>query len=114
MVTLRDVTAAAQRSAADELGAVQDQCAALQMQVDSQSRAMTELREASAQQAADAAASAAERLEQALTEQRLQLQSDHDRRLLENEAAAADALQQALDGAAEHRRMLMAQAETER
>lgn len=112
--TLRDGAATAQRLAAEQLVAVQDQCAALQQQLDNQSRAMVELREVSAHQAADAAALAAERLEQALMEQRLQLQSDYDRRLLENEAAAADALQQALDAAAEHRRMLMAQAETER
>jgi hypothetical protein len=89
-------------------------CAKLQHQLDRQILDTARLRDAAAQQAADAAAEAADRLDQALAEQRLQLQGGFDARLLQQGAAAAGALQKALDDAHEHRRMLLEQAASER
>lgn len=105
---------AAQARAARELEALGSRSKGLQQQLAAQTTAMAELRAASGQQAAAAAAAAAERLCGALTKQRSQLQADFDSWSLQNQAAADDALQQALDSAAEHRQLLMAQAESER
>lgn len=105
---------AAQQEAADQLAAAVDKCAELQRQLNQKASDAHELRQATAHQAANAAAAAAERHEQALADRRLQLHSDFDTQLLQREAKAADALQQALDGGAEHRQMLMAQAAAER
>lgn len=108
-----DTQAAADLAAAQLAEAVAE-CAELQHQLDRQILDTASLQDAAAQQAADAASEAADRLDQALADQRLQLQGAFDAQLLQQEAATAEALQKALDDAHEHRRMLLEQAGSER
>ncbi len=105
---------AAQAQAKRELQVMSSRCKSLQQQLAAQVTALDDLRATSAQQAADVAAAAAARLENGLAEQRSQLQAEFYAQSLQAQAAADDALQQALDSAADHRQVLLAQADSER
>lgn len=99
--------------AAEQLAEAVAACAKLQHQLDRQIADTASLQDAAAEQAADAVEEAAAHLDQALVDQRLQLQGGFDVLLLQQEAVAMGALQKVLDDAHEHRRMLLEQAASE-
>jgi hypothetical protein len=109
-----DESRAAAHLAAEQLAAALAECDKLQHQLERQVADMASLQDASTQQAAQAAVTATDRLQQALADQRLQLQGSFNTQLSQQEAAAAGVLQKALDDACEHRHMLLAQAASER